>query len=57
MIDYGAIFLYGFSTGLGVVFAQEFYNIFLRGITHRIFNKIKSGELVLKSPGDNDKKT
>jgi hypothetical protein len=54
MIDYTAIFLYGFSTGLGVVFAQEFYNVFLKGFTRTIFNKLKKGEIF---PGDKDKKT
>lgn len=45
MIDYGSIFLYGFSTGMGVVFAQEFYNHFLKRITTKIFDKIRKGEL------------
>lgn len=41
MIDYTAVFLYGFSTGLGVVIAQEVYNNLLKGFTTKIFRFMK----------------
>ena len=41
MIDYFAIFLYGFSTGLGVVIAQEVYNNLLKDFTGKLFRFIK----------------
>lgn len=36
MTDYFAVFLYGFSTGMGVVIAQEVWSIIKRWRLHRL---------------------